>query len=75
MVAAICRDQPLFQQPADLSVTRGSLVLDGQGDLPFSREVVIVHPRRAAPGLALALLPFVASLAVLMARRWRKKED
>jgi hypothetical protein len=61
--------------PSDPSVTRGSLVLDTQAGAPFAREVVVVHPRRAALGLALAILPLTASLAFLLWRRMRHQTN
>jgi hypothetical protein len=55
---------------SDPSVTRGSITIAGQSQPPFLREVVVVHPRRAGLGLALALLPFVAYLALVRLRRF-----
>lgn len=55
--------------PSDLTVRRGSLTV-AQSPIPFSREVVVVHPRRAGLALALALLP-LAAYFVLVALRYR----
>lgn len=56
--------------PTDPSINRARLSAERQPQTPFSREVVIVHPRRASLGLALALVPLVAYLAVL---GWRRR--
>lgn len=58
--------------PSDPSVRRGFIVHGGESLPPFAREVVVVHPRRAALALGLALLPLVGYVSFLGLRRFRK---
>lgn len=65
-------DAFVINVPSDPSVTRGSIAIPGHYQPSFLREVVVVHPRRAGLGLALALLPLVAYLLFIASRRLRK---
>lgn len=56
--------------PADPAVSRGGLRHPADG-AAFQREIVVVHPRHAALGLALALLPFGLWAATALSRRRR----
>jgi len=52
--------------PADSG--RSRMIVSDQGS-GFWREIVVVHPRRAGFGLALALLPFAIAILLVIRRR------
>lgn len=56
--------------PADPARSRMMVSDQGSG---FWREIVVVHPRRAVLGLALALLPFAIAILLVIRRRWKAK--
>lgn len=62
-------DAFIIDVPSDASATRGSITTNPQNRQPFTREVVVVHARRAGLALALAMMPLFVYLMFFKLRR------